>query len=189
VITLASYDELATSVVTQRFDDAQILTFDPANTSGFVWDPLVLAGAQELAPLSTAPPSDEIPGDVAAYAFPVARIARAAGAVMIAGQPTITFVASTVAHRVQFNVRLFDVAGDGTKRLVTRGTTTLDTGNSAIPLGTTTVTIVTYGNVWSAAVPDKLRLEITNVDSPYLTPSRFPSVTQISDVRLNLPLR
>jgi hypothetical protein len=35
----------------------------------------------------------------------------------------------------------------------------------------------------------RLQLEITNVDSPYLAPSRIPSVTQISDVRLELPIR
>jgi hypothetical protein len=32
-------------------------------------------------------------------------------------------------------------------------------------------------------------LEITNLDSPYLAPSRLPSVTQISQVRLTLPVR
>jgi hypothetical protein len=34
-----------------------------------------------------------------------------------------------------------------------------------------------------------LRLEVTNLDSPYITPSRLPSVTRISDVRLELPVR
>ena len=36
---------------------------------------------------------------------------------------------------------------------------------------------------------DVLRVEITNVDSPYLTPSRVASVTLISAVGVDLPLR
>jgi len=130
-----------------------------------------------------------VPGDVAVYEVPVAQLRRGANGLLFAGQPIVTFMASTTAHRVQLNVRLFDVASDGTKQLVTRGTSTLDTGNAAIPIGTVKVVIVTYGNVWQAAAVNTLRLEITNVDSPYITPSRIPSVTEISKVRVDIPIR
>ena len=78
---------------------------------------------------------------------------------------------------------------EGTKQLVTRGTLTMDTRDPATAIGIVPVTIVTYGNLWQVAAPNTLRLEITNVDSPYITPSRIPSVTEISKVRLDLPTR
>jgi len=43
--------------------------------------------------------------------------------------------------------------------------------------------------VWQAAAADTLRLEITNVDSPYIAPSRVPSVTEVSKVSLDIPVR
>jgi hypothetical protein len=49
--------------------------------------------------------------------------------------------------------------------------------------------IPTYGNLWEAAPDHVLRLEVTNLDSPYLAPSRVPSVTEISEVRLEIPTR
>jgi len=103
---------------------------------------------------------------------------------LVAGQPAVSFVATTPSPRVELNVRLFDVAADGTRELITRGTFVLAGATS-----NATVTIPTYGNVWQAAPDHSLRLEITNLDSPYLAPSRLPSVTQISQVRLTLPVR
>jgi len=34
-----------------------------------------------------------------------------------------------------------------------------------------------------------VRLEITNVDTPYLAPSKVPSVTVVSGVALEVPVR
>jgi hypothetical protein len=51
------------------------------------------------------------------------------------------------------------------------------------------VAIPTYGNLWEAAPDHVLQLEITTLDSPYLAPSRVPSVTRISRVRLEVPFR
>ena len=90
---------------------------------------------------------------------------------------------------MQLDVRLFDVTTDGVKQLVTRGTYTVDTGSPATPIGRIPITIVTYGNVWQAALADTMRLEITNVDSPYIAPSRIPSVTELSKVSLDIPTR
>jgi hypothetical protein len=85
---------------------------------------------------------------------------------------------------VQLNIRLIDVAPDGvTKNLITRGTYIVEA------TGTANLTIPTYGNLWEAQPDHVLQLEITNMDSPYLTPSRIASVTQISQVRLRLPVR
>jgi hypothetical protein len=133
--------------------------------------------------------SAEIPGDVAVYEVPVSALTNSADGVLIAGQPTVKFEASTVAHRVQLDVRLFDVTPGGLKQLVTRGTYIVDTGSPATPIGRTPITIVTYGNVWQAALAGTLRLEITNVDTPYIAPSRIPSATELSKVSLDIPTR
>jgi hypothetical protein len=81
-------------------------------------------------------------------------------------------------------VRLIDVAPDGTQQLITRGTFIARSAPAGID-----VVIPTYGNVWQAASDHTLRLEITTLDSPYLTPSRVPSVTTISQVQLEVPTR
>ena len=80
-------------------------------------------------------------------------------------------------------MRLFDVAPDGKKELITRGTLILEgPANERI-------TIPSYGNVWEAAPDHALRLEISNLDSPYLRQSVVASATFISQVRLVLPIR
>jgi predicted acyl esterase len=189
VIIVPDYDALGRSRARQRFDGVNVITFDPANPSGFRWDPVVLLTAQELGANPPAPESDEIPGDVAMYEVPVSALMKNGEGLLIAGQPTVKFEAFTAAHRVQLDVRLFDVTPDGVKQLVTRGTYTVDTGSPATPIGRLPITIVTYGNVWQAAAADTLHLEITNVDSPYITPSRIPSVTELSKVSLDIPTR
>jgi len=104
--------------------------------------------------------------------------------------PLVVYLrAETLAHRVQLDVSLFDVKRDGTRHLVTRGTTTLDTGTPLVPFGTKPVTIPTYGNLWQVDAGDRIQLEITNVDSPYISPSRVPSVTRIDRVKLDVPIR
>src|SRR5256885_9508098 len=40
VIAVSTYDDLATGHVRHRFGDANVLTFNPANFSGFRWDPV-----------------------------------------------------------------------------------------------------------------------------------------------------
>ena len=151
--------------------------------SGFFWDPLVIEASRELQPLPEPPPPAVVPGSLATFSVPVSELSGAQPLV-VAGQPVVALRATTSALRVQLNVRLIDVAPDGTQHLVTRGTFILE----GAP-GTAEVVIPTYGNLWEAAPDHVLRLEITNLDSPYLAPSRVPSVTEISEVRLEIPTR
>jgi pimeloyl-ACP methyl ester carboxylesterase len=179
---------LAPGQASHEFTEPKVITFNPTNTGGVPWDPLVLAGAQELKPNPPPLPSDEVPGDVAVYEVPVATLITNGAPLTVAGHPIVTITGFTPAYRVQLNVRLFDVAG-GTKRLVTRGTSTIDSGTLGIPIGAIEIPLVTYGNVWELPATSTLRLEITNVDSPYITPSRVPSVTAIQKVRIEIPTR
>jgi ABC-2 type transport system ATP-binding protein len=191
VITVPTLGALATSSVSKTFANALPIVLvnpltDPAG--GFFWDPFVMVGAEELKPLPVPPESPLVPGSLATYEVPVAELSGG-GALTIAGQPTVTLHASTAAYRVQLNVRLFDVDAAGRKRLVTRGTYTLQSAGEGLKIGDVDVTIPTYGNLWRAEAGHTLRIELTNVDSPYLTPSRVPSATTVSSVRLDVPIR
>lgn len=189
VITAASHGELSTGVVTESFPRPAVLVnplTDPL--AGFFWDPLVMEAARELEPSPVPPPASAIvETSLATYSVPVGKLGRGSP-LFIAGQPTVTLTATTPAPRVQLNVRLFDIGPGGTKSLITRGTYTIDTW-SGLPIGTARVTIPTYGNLWIAPVNHRLRLEISNLDSPYISPSKTPSVTAISDVTLDVPIR
>ena len=189
VITVPTLDALTTDTVRAQFDQPAVLVnplTDPA--SGFFWDPLVLEGARELQPLPVPPESPLVPGSLATYDVPVATLSGG-GALVVAGQPQVALHVTTVAYRVQLDVRLFDVDAAGIKHLVTRGTYTLDSGTPGVPVGDVDLVIPTYGNFWRAEAGHTLRLELTNVDSPYITPSRVPSVTAVMSVRLAVPVR
>ena len=184
VITVANDDMLATRTVTKEFGGSVTLinpVSDPYR--GFFWDPLVMEAARELKPYPVPPPDPAVvDASLAVYRVGVAEL-TGGSSLLLAGQPTVSLRTFTLVPRVQLNVRLFDVAADGTRYLVTRGTYIVDS------VGAADVMIRTYGNVWEAAPDHVLQLEITNLDSPYITPSRVPSVTHISDVRLELPVR
>jgi predicted acyl esterase len=81
--------------------------------------------------------------------------------------------------------RLFDVAPDGTELLMTRGVYRLDndpqTGVLRLPL---------YGNHWRLEPGHRIRLDLTQVDTPTYRPSNFPSSLQFpGGVTLVLPTR
>lgn len=190
VTTVPTLGALATGSVSKTFDALPTVLVNPLTdpASGFFWDPFVMTGAEELKPLPAPPESPLVPGSLATYDVPVAELSGG-GALTIAGQPTVTLHASVVGYRVQLDARLFDVDGMGSKQLVTRGTYTLQSSGDGVSIGDVDVTIPTYGNLWRAEAGHTLRLELTNVDSPYLMPSRLPSTTTVSSVRLDVPYR
>jgi pimeloyl-ACP methyl ester carboxylesterase len=187
VIRVDTFDQLATSIEQASLPGDAVLTFDPANLGGVFYDPFVFANCGPLVPAQCAPPPVSLPGDVAVFELGADQIRS--GSFLIAGQPSVSLHAETAAYRVQLDVRLFDVKPDGTRDLVTRGTTTLDSGSPLVSLGKNKPTIPTYGNLWQVDAGDRLQVEITNVDSPYLSPSRIPSVTRIDHVKLEVPIR
>ncbi|HMC55705.1 MAG TPA: alpha/beta fold hydrolase [Gemmatimonadaceae bacterium] len=188
VLTVPSLAALSTDSVSASFDAPAVLVnplTDPA--SGFFWDPLIMEGARELKPLPVPPESPLVPGSLATYDVPVSQFTS--GALTIAGQPRVAFHASSLAPRVQLNVRLFDVDETGMKQIITRGTYTLQNPITGAPVGDVDVVIATYGNYWRVDAGHTLRLELTNVDSPYITPSKVLSETVVTGVRLDIPIR
>jgi hypothetical protein len=182
VFTANSYAALGPVLIAREFPGSRVLinpVTDPY--SGFYWDPLIMEAAAELRPLP-APPDAAVALPLAVYTVNVGEL-TSGQTLLIAGQPSVSLRASTAALRVQLDLRLIDVAPDGSRQLITRGTFLLDGPTDR------DIVIPTYGNVWEAPPDHTLRLEITNLDSPYLAPSRVPSLTQISAVRLEVPTR
>jgi ABC-2 type transport system ATP-binding protein len=193
VLRVNGVDALATRSAVEELPGDAVLTFNPANLGGLFADPFVFAACEQLQGGCPAPPPDVVPGDVAVYTVPASRVAADAGLppgrFLVAGQPLVSFAATTAAFRVQLDVRLYQVSATGGSTLITRGTHALDSGSPAVPLGRRQVRIATYGNLIELGDGDTVRLEITNVDTPYIAPSRVPSVTHVSDVKLELPVR
>jgi predicted acyl esterase len=188
VLTVPTLDALSTGTVSASFDASAVLInplTDPA--AGFFWDPLIMEGARELKPLPVPPESPLVPGSLATYDVAVSQLSS--GALTIAGQPGVAFHASSLAPRVQLDVRLFDVDESGVKQIITRGTYTLEGATTGAPIGEADVVINTYGNYWRAEAGHTLRVELTNVDSPYISPSKVPSTTIVTNVRLDIPIR
>jgi ABC-2 type transport system ATP-binding protein len=181
-ITADSVEGLANQPpATWNFTDTAVLAnpvTDPYR--GFCWDPLLMELDPPSPLKSCLPPYAPAPAP-APFDTPYKVVVT--GSLIIAGQPQVMLTATTTSPRVQLDIRLIDVAPDGvTKNLITRGTFILE------QIGTAVVTIPTYGNVWEVMDGHTLQLEITNLDSPYISPSRVPSVTQISQVSLTVPV-
>lgn len=184
VLRVTDWSLLSTGSVEQDWTGTVTPLINPATciASGVQWDPFVGIADGELQPYVTPPP----PSDTGACSLSTFTFTTTSP-LTIVGQPTLTLDATVVGHRVQLDVRLIDV-GDGAERLITRGTVTLDAGLGA-NVGATQTVIPTYGNYWLVPAGHTVRLEISNVDSPYLTPSREPSTTIISAVHLRIPTR
>lgn len=187
VISAPTIDALATTRVVRSFDTTAVLV-NPASDpyAGFFWDPFVMIGAEQLQPY--AGPSPEPPiVDNSMVVFTMAASSLNGSDVLVAGCPIVRLHASTVAPRVQIDVRVYDVAAGGSRQLITRGTYTAD--NGVFPIGEQDLTIPTYGNLWRLPADHTLRIELTNIDSPYITPSRVPSATTITNVSVEIPIR
>jgi ABC-2 type transport system ATP-binding protein len=184
VVTAPTIADLATHTGTYPFGGSALL-INPASDplGGFFWDPFVLIAAEELQPYTGTPPEPpEISTSLATYT-----IAPAGMNQLVAGAPVVRLHASTLAPRVQLDVRVYDVAPDGSRQLITRGTYTAD--NGLLPVSEADLTVPTYGNLWPLPGDHAIRVDLTNIDSPYITPSRIPSATTISDVRVEIPFR
>ncbi|MBW3535733.1 MAG: alpha/beta fold hydrolase, partial [Gemmatimonadetes bacterium] len=184
VITVPDWAALADATVDAAFEGSAVLV-NPVDDprASFFWDPLVMEGARELEPLPAPPEAATDPASLAVFEIPVSDLAT--GDLLIAGLPVVRLRATSTGVRVQLNARLYDVAPDGTKRLVTRGTVTIEPA-PGVPMD---VELPTYGNLWEAGADHVLRLEISNLDSPYIRPSTVPSLTTIEDVTLRVPVR
>jgi hypothetical protein len=191
VRSLTDWSQLASATLTHEWINDPTTTPALVNPvtfveSGVEWDPFVMAGEELLQQSAPFPVPVTVGGSLNTVSIGAGEIPGSSGSFTIAGQPTVTLDALVkIGHRVQINVRLIDVAPGGGQRLITRGTVTLE---SLTNLGAQTIEIPTYGNRWLVESDHRIRLEISNVDSPYITPSREPSATVINKITLRIPV-
>lgn len=104
------------------------------------------------------------------------------GDLTLAGMPRLRFSWSGAGADVTFTPRLWDVAPDGTKTLVTRGAW------RSLTVGGESVDTELFGAAWRFAAGHSLLLEIPQSDATYFRPDNFASGAVVSDVRLELPV-
>jgi predicted acyl esterase len=92
-----------------------------------------------------------------------------------------------VGTTAQLDARVWDVAPNGTTLLLTRGTYRLDVPAFDAPAGTLRLPL--FGNHWRLPVGHRVRLDLTQVDNPFLRPSNVPSAISFQPPTLVLPTR
>ena len=83
----------------------------------------------------------------------------------------------------ELNSRLWDVAPNGSRTLVTRGAY-----RGGPSLGPATIVYEMFGNAWLVRPGHRLQLELLQDDSTYLRPDNVPSTVTIEKIRVELPV-
>ena len=92
------------------------------------------------------------------------------------------------ATTATLNARVWDVSPDGeTELLMTRGTYRIDVPAYDTPAPTLTLPL--FGNHWPLAPGHRVRLDLTQVDTPFLRPSNLASTMELGPPTLTLPTR
>ena len=181
VVSGPSWDALHTS-------DATFVSTTPGTTASAVSGP----AARATDPITTATlplpgaykgcrimrPSQPDPTD-ATYEFPLR------SDTVLMGGPVVDLAFSTTAPDTELNVRLWDVAPDGSAQgLVTRGTyRSLDT-----PGGGHHARFQIAPQSYRFPAGHNLKVEIAANDTPYYQQSNVPAVVQVTSLELTLPL-
>jgi fermentation-respiration switch protein FrsA (DUF1100 family) len=98
------------------------------------------------------------------------------------GLPTVTATIQTVGDFGELDSMLFDVAPDGSERLVTRGSYRLTDGQSG------QVAFQLHGNGYAFAPGHTAKLVLLGSDAPYLRPSNdLAFAVQVSGLSVSLP--
>jgi dienelactone hydrolase len=104
------------------------------------------------------------------------------------GEVRVGYVLAPAVTQAQLDARVWDVPPDGPAFLVTRGTFRLDTLNGYDrPIGTLRLPL--FGNHWLLARGHRIRLDLTQVDAPFLRPNTLASTILYGTPQLVLPTR
>ena len=105
--------------------------------------------------------------------------------VTLLGGPVVTLTYATTAPDVELNIRLWDVAPDGTQALVTRGTYRSLDGPGADLTATFQIAPTSY----RFAAGHTIKLDVTANDAPYRQINNIPGLLMPSRAVLALPVR
>ena len=83
--------------------------------------------------------------------------------------------------------KLWDVAPDGSKTLVTRGDSRVATEAGDPATGTLATEL--WGNHWAFPAGDTIELQVGQTDAPTFRPDSLPSSLSISSLSVTLPTR
>jgi hypothetical protein len=126
----------------------------------------------------------ESPGRYTAYSEPLGDASTYVGL----GEVEVPYTLD--GQTATFNARVWDVAPNGQTTLMTRGTYRIDV--PAYDTQSGTLRLPLFGNQWHLGVGHKVRLDLTQVDQPFLrpaTPGAASSSVQFGPPELKLPIR
>lgn len=103
------------------------------------------------------------------------------------GLPTVQLGYALTGQDATVALKLWDEAPDGSRVLVSRGEYRLSTAGGDPANGTLKTYL--YGNDWVFPAGDRIVLQVTQNDAPYLRPDNEPSSIAWSSVKLDLPTR
>lgn len=168
--TAASYSRLHTGTLTFGSDATQVVTATGDPTTSAQFDPI--AGTTDACKTVA---SSSAPG-TATYTY------SAESGFTLLGLPTVTATIQTLGDFGELDSMLFDIAPDGSERLVTRGAYRLTDNQSG------RVTFQLHGNGYSFAPGHTAKLVLLGSDGPYLRPSNdLAFVVNVSDLSASLP--
>jgi predicted acyl esterase len=97
-------------------------------------------------------------------------------------------VTLAAALQAQLDARVWDVPPSGPAFLVTRGTYRIDVLNG-FDRPAEDIRLPLFGNHWRLPAGHRIRLDLTQVDQPYLRPNNEPSLIAFGSPTLVLPTR
>jgi hypothetical protein len=168
--TAPSYSTLHTGTVSFGSAATQLITAtgDPLTSAQF--DPI--GGTTDACKSVTPVPAVGI----ATYTF-----ANPSGFTLL-GLPTVTATIHTIGNFGELDSMLFDVAPDGSERLITRGAYRLTAGQPG------QVSFQLHGNGYAFAPGHTAKLVLAGSDTPYLRPSNnLAFLVQVSNLTVSLP--
>ena len=169
--TAPSWDQLHPGVV--RFGSAeqeQVTSTGGNPATGRTLDPLTGGGACATVEDEDAPGTAVVEGEPSA-------------GYTLMGRPTVRATVVPSGPYAQLDSRLWDLAPNGERVLVSRGAYRLEASQA-----NTRITFQLNGNGYRFAKGHVPQLELLGQDAPYLRPSNFPFTVAVSDVAVELPV-
>jgi fermentation-respiration switch protein FrsA (DUF1100 family) len=165
-----SYQQLDTGTIAFGSAASQVVTANGDHSTSAQFDPI--GGTSDACKTIS---SSSAPG-TATYTYDTP-----SGFTML-GLPTVTATIQTLGDFGELDSMLFDVAPDGTERLISRGAYRL-TDNQSGP-----ITFQLHGNGYAFAPGHAVKLVLLGSDDPYLRMSNDLAFNvQVSDVQVTLP--
>lgn len=183
--TAETFEELATANPTLPATSNATLRWSPTTVSALTTDPLTDPPVSGISQGFTG--SDPFPCKGAAADPSATTWSWEAPAETMVGIPRVHASYELTGSEGMLVAKVWDVAPDGRRSLVTRGVYRLSTSGGDPPAGELEFGL--FGNHWRFEPNHRVELELAPSDAPYLRPSNLPFELELRDVSLTLPTR